>query len=346
MRKVLLMSLLFLLLTVPVHAAEFHAPAPPPAAEKVMPEHTENFGQGLREMVLNAAQRLRPDLFAAGRASFSILAAVMLISLLKTFDGPVKKAADLAGTASIAGGLLLTSHSMIRLGAETVTEISEYGKLLLPVMTGALAAQGGVTKSTALFAGTAGFMALLSGLISALLIPMTYLYLAFSTGSAALGQDPLKKLRDLIRSIITWSLKTIITVFTTYISLTGVITGTADAAALKAAKATVSTVVPVVGGILSGASETMLLSAAVLKNAAGLYGIFAVLAIFLDPFLRILLDYWMLKATGAICSIFGSGPVSDLLEDFSKAMGMLLAMTGTGCIMMLLGTVCFMKGVG
>ena len=102
MRKILLMSLLFLLLTVPVHAAEFHAPAPPPAAEKVMPEHTENFGQGLREMVLNAAQRLRPDLFAAGKASFSIMAAVMLISLLKTFDGPVKKAADLAGTASIS----------------------------------------------------------------------------------------------------------------------------------------------------------------------------------------------------------------------------------------------------
>ena len=346
MRRATYLLLLFLLLTIPLQAAEFQAPAPPPAAEKIMPDHPGDFSQGIREMVLKAAERLHPDLFDAGRLSFSILAGVMLISLLKTFDGPVKKAADLAGTASIAGGLLLTSHSMIRLGAETVTEISEYGKLLLPVMTGALAAQGGVTKSTALFAGTAGFMALLSGLISALLIPMTYLYLAFSLGSAALGQETLKKLRDLVRSVISWSLKSVITVFTTYISLTGVITGTTDAAALKAAKATVSTVVPVVGGILSGASETMLLSVAVLKNAAGLYGIFAVLAIFLEPFLRILLDYWMLKATGAVCSVFGSGPVSDLLEDFSKAMGILLAMTGTGCIMMLLGTVCFMKGVG
>ena len=346
MKNALFSVCMITLLTFPARAAEFQAPVPPPAATEIMPEHTADFGQGIREMVLKAGEKLRPDLFEAGRVSLSILAGAMLISLLKTFDGPVKKAADLAGTASISGGLLLTSHSMIRLGAETVTEISEYGKLLLPVMTGALAAQGGVTKSTALFAGTAGFMAVLSGLISALLIPMTYLYLAFSTVSAALSQDPLKKMRDLIRSVISWSLKTVITVFTTYISLTGVITGTADAAALKAAKATVSTVVPVVGGILSGASETMLLSAAVLKNAAGLYGIFAVLAIFLDPFLRILLDYWMLKATGAVCSIFGPGPISDLLEDFSKAMGILLAMTGTGCMMMLLGTVCFMKGVG
>ena len=346
MRKSLLLGLILLLLTSPVHAMDLRAPEPPASAEALMPENTGDIRSGIREMLFKAAEKLRPDLFEAGRISLSILAGAMMISLLKTFDGPIKKAADLAGTAAIAGGLLLTSHSMIRLGAETVIEISEYGKLLLPVMTGALAAQGGITKSTALFAGTAGFMALLSGLISSILIPLTYLYLAFSTGSAALSQDSLKKIRDLIKSMISWSLKTVITVFTTYISLTGVITGTTDAAALKAAKATVSTVVPVVGGILSGASETMLLSAAVLKNAAGLYGIFAILAIFLDPFLRILTDYWMLKATGAVCSIFGPGAVSDLLEDFSKGMGLLLAMTGTGCIMMLLGTVCFMKGVG
>lgn len=346
MRKLIFLGLFLLFTALPVQAMDLEAPRPPASAERIMPENTGDFGAGIQEMMRNALQNLRPDLWAAGRVSLAVISGVMLISVLKTFEGPIKKAADLAGTASIAGSLLLTSHSMIGLGADTVTEISEYGKLLLPVMTGALAAQGGITKSAGLFAGTAGFMALLSSLISSILVPLTYLYLAFSTGSAALSQDPLKKIRDLIRSVISWSLKTLITVFTTYISLTGVITGTTDAAALKAARAAVSTVVPVVGGILSGASETMLLSAAVLKNAAGLYGIFAVLAIFLDPFLRILTDYWMLKATGAICSIFDPGPVSDLLEDFSKAMGMLLAMTGTGCIMMLLGTVCFMKGVG
>ena len=240
----------------------------------------------------------------------------------------------------------MSSNALIRLGADTVVEINEYGKLLLPVLTGALAAQGGVTKSTAVFAGTAGFMAILGTLISALLIPMTYLYIALSVGTSALSQDVLKRLRDLSKSFISWSLKTLITVFTSYIGLTGIVTGTADAAALKAAKATVSTVVPVVGNILSGASETMLLSAAVLKNTAGLYGIFAVLAIFLEPFLKILSHYWMLKLTQAVCSVFGGGNISELIGDFSSAMGLLLAMTGTSCMLLLIGTVCFMKGVG
>lgn len=346
MKKLLIFVVLLCILVQPVFAAQFQAPSAPNSAEENMPSHTESISEGLKELFSKGLSIFRPDLIEASRVSVSVIAAVMLVSVLKTFSGPVPVVADVAGAAAIAGGLLMTSNALIQLGAQTVTEISEYGKLLLPVMTGALAAQGGVTKSTALFAGTAGFMALLGAIISGILIPLTYVYLAIAVANSALGEQQLQKLRDLLKSIISWCLKSILTVFTSYIGLTGVVSGTADAAALKAAKAAVSTVVPVVGGILSNASETMLLSAGMLKNAAGLYGIFAILAIFLEPFLRILAHYWMLKATGAVCGIFGTGRTSALVGDFSTAMGFLLAMTGTACLLMLIGTVCFMKGVG
>ena len=148
-----------------------------------------------------------------------------------------------------------------------------------------------------------------------------------------------------MKSIISWSLKTILTLFTSYIGLAGIVHGTADAAALRAARAALSTVVPVVGGILSGASEAMLLSAGAVKSAAGIYGIFALLAVFLDPVLRILAHYWILKLTGALCSIFGSSRTSGLVTDFSSAMGFLLAMTGSACLMLLIAAVSFLKGV-
>ena len=344
--KRLFILFLIAFLTIPVKAAEPHIPVPPAEAQEMMPENTDHFGVGFHQLIQNVLRKLRPDLLEASKVSLSMIAAVMIVSVLKTFSGPIQRIADLAGSAAVAAGLFMTSNSLIRLGAETVMEISEYGKLLLPVLTGALAAQGGVTKSSAIFAGTAGFMALLGSLISRILIPMTYLFLIFSLGSSSLGEESLKKVQKLLQNVISWSLKTIITIFTSYIGLTGIVTGTADAAALKAAKAAVSTVVPVVGNILSGASETMLLSAAMVKNAAGIYGILAVLAIFLGPFLKILAHYWVLKVTSAVCSVFGTGPVSALVEDFSAAMGFLLAMTGTTCLMMLIGTVCFMKGVG
>ena len=106
-----------------------------------------------------------------------------------------------------------------------------------------------------------------------------------------------------------------------------------------------SSVVPVVGGILSDASETILVSAATVKNAVGIYGLFAILAIWIGPFLRIGCHYLMLKGLGALCGIFSGKSTAGLIESFSVAMGHVLAMTGSVCLMLLVSTMCFMKGV-
>lgn len=346
MTKFMLTLLLIFSLATPASALEITAPEVPKSGEEFMPEKTDSFGDGFFELLQSVLLHLHPDLAEASQVCLSVAAAVMIVSVLRTFSGGIKMAADMAGTTAIAAVLLLNTNSMIRLGAETVAELSEYGKLLYPVMAAAMAAQGGVTASAALYTGTAIFDAVLSSLISNLMVPMVYLFLALAAANSVAGEDLLKKMRDLLKNAMSWCLKTVLTVFTTYMSITGVVSGTTDAAALKATKVTISSVVPVVGGILSDASEAVLVSAGALKNAAGIYGILAVLAVFLEPFLRIGSHYLILKATAAVCGIFGSKEMTGLIEDFSTAMGLLLAMTGSVCLLLLISTVCFMKGVG
>jgi stage III sporulation protein AE len=82
------------------------------------------------------------------------------------------------------------------------------------------------------------------------------------------------------------------------------------------------------------------------KNAVGVYGLIAVAAIAVGPFLRIGVQYLLLKLTAAFCGVFGSKKCSDLVGDFSSAMGILLAMTGAVCLILLISLICFMKGVG
>lgn len=346
MSKILLVVILIFSLAIPASAAELTAPTVPQSGAEVMPEKTDSFGDGLLKLLENALGQLRPDLKEASRVSLGVVAAVMMVSLLQSFSGSVKTAAEFAGTTAIAAGLLLSANSLIRLAAETITEISEYGKLLLPVMTAAMAAQGGVSSSAALYTGTALFDAVLSSLISRLLVPMVYLFLALAVANSAMGEDLLKRMRDVAKGLISWCLKILLTVFTTYIAITGVVSGTTDAAALKATKVTISSVVPVVGGILSDASEAVLVSAGLMKNAAGIYGILAVLAVFLSPFLKIGVQYLILKLTAALCALFGAKRLTELIFDFSTAMGLLLAMTGSECLLLLISTVCFLKGVG
>ena len=346
MSKLILAVFLIFALAVPASAAELTAPRVPQSGAELMPENTDSFADGFMKLLQNAVFRIRPDLKEASRVSLGVIAAVMMVSLLQSFSGSVKTAANLAGATAIAAGLLLSANSLIRLGSETVTEISEYGKLLLPVMTAAMAAQGGAASSAALYAGTAVFDAVLSSLISRLLGPLVYVFLALAAANGAVGENLLGKMRDLVKNVISWSLKSILTVFTTYMAVTGVVSGTTDAAALKATKVTISSVVPVVGGILSDASEAVLVSAGLMKNAAGIYGILAVLAVFLSPFLKIGVHYLILKLTAAVCGVFGEKRLTELIGDFSAAMGLLLAMTGSECLLLLISTVCFLKGVG
>ena len=346
MRKYIVLLGLLPLLIGPVRALDITAPTVPSAGAEWMPEETQSFGAAVLEILGDALAYFRPDLKEAAAACAGVLAAMVALALLSSFPGHRKGVTELVGALLVAGLLLRSANSLIHLGAETVAELSEYGKLLLPVMAAALGAQGGITSAAAIYTGTAVFDAVLSALISRVLVPMIYLFLALAAACCALADPMLKKLRDGIKWAAGWGLKTILYVYTGYISITGVVSGTTDAGILKAAKLTISGVVPVVGGILSDASEAVLVSAGTVKNAAGIYGMLAVLAVWIGPFLQIGAHYLMLKALGAVSGVFGIQSVTDLIGDFSTAMGLLLAMTGAVCLMLIISTICFMKGVG
>lgn len=345
MKKWMLILVLMLGIAVPVRATDLTAPEAPDSALELMPAESSSFGEDLWYVVTSAVKAMEPQIAACCGVCLSVMAAVMLTSLVGGFPGKAKEVTELVTAISVACLLFGGSQTLIRASADTVQELSEYGKLLLPVLTAAMAAQGGISGSTALYAGTAVFDALLGALIAGVLVPMIYIFLALAAANAALGEDLLSKLRDFVKWLVGWCLKTILYVFTGYMSITGVISGTADQSAVKAAKLTISGAVPVVGGILSDASEAILVSAGLVKSAVGVYGLLAFLAIVIGPFLRIGVQYLLLKLTAAVSGVFADKRTTALIQDFSTAMGLLLAMTGTVCLLQIISTVCFMKGV-
>ena len=346
MSKFLLAVMVLVLFVLPTNALSITAPEVPMEQESLMPKHTESFGEGLMELLNDVLPLLRPDIKEAARAFVALAASAMTASILKSASEKVKYTVKLACSACICSILFLSANSLIRLGTDTIEKISEYGKLLLPVMASAMAAQGGITGSAALYAGTAVFDTILCSVFSGVLIPAVYLYLALAAADSVTPDQSLKKVKELFRNGAAWFLKTSITIYISYMGITGVISGTADAAALKTTKAAISTVVPVVGGILANASEAVLVSAGLVKNAAGIYGVFVILTIFLAPFLRIGVHYIILKLTEVVCAVLDEKETSELIGDFSGAMGLILGMTGAACFLQLISAVCFMKGAG
>ena len=346
MKRIVLVLLILSFLAVPVSAVEFTAPPVPEYGAEYMPDTTDSFGDGVLEILGKVIPKIQPSMTQCLQTCTRITAVILLVSLVTHFSGTAALAAELSGTVAIGMILLGSSKSLFSLGTETIRQISDYGKLLLPVMTSALAASGSVSGSTALYLGTAFFDSVLSTAVSAILIPMLHAYLAVSVADNALHQELLKQIKDFVKWLMTWVLKTILYLFTGYMAITGVVSGSTDTAALKAAKLTISGLIPVVGNILSDTSEAVLVGANVVRNAVGIYGLLAVLSLWIGPFLQIGIQYLCLNLTAGVCQIFGTKSSSQLISDFSGAMGFLLAMTGTVCLMLLISTVCFMKGVG
>lgn len=345
MKKWIIGLILLCWTVLPVSAMEFTAPTAPESAQRYMPEDTETFAEGLWYIIKSAISAIKPELAGTSGICLSLVAVVILMSILCSLS---EKSADyIRLTGAVVLGVLLLEpvNSMIQLGTGAVEELSEYGKLLLPVMTAAVAAQGGTTSSAALYTGTVFFNSLLTTAVTKLIIPALYIFLCLSVAGSAVKHDMLKKVQELVKWVMSTCLKWVLYIFMGYMSVTGVISGVVDQSALKVTKVAISGMVPVVGKILSDASETILISAGAMKSAAGVYGIFAVLAVCVSPFIQIGVQYILLKASAAVCNIFGYKPAVELIQDFSSGMGVILAMTGTVCVLHLISLVCFMKGM-
>lgn len=228
-----MLTVFLLFLAIPVRA-DTTAPTVPDSGRDYFPKTQDSFGAGLREVLKNALPDLAPDFSQAMAGALGVLAAAMLTGVLSAVAEDKSPVMELGGVVAVGVLMLSPARNSIRQGVACVEELTEYGRLLLPVMTSAMAAQGGVTAATALYAGTAVFTALLSTVISKFVVPMVYLFLALSVANGACGN--LDKLRDLLKWLISWCLKALMMGFSAYMGITGVLSGSVDAAALKATK--------------------------------------------------------------------------------------------------------------
>lgn len=241
----------------------------------------------------------------------------------------------LAGALSVTMASAGSLDSLMGLGAGTIDTMSVFSKVLLPTLAAATASAGALGTATVQQVTTVFFVDLLLQLIHGLLLPLAYLYIGVLTAGAMLSDGRLSSLAEMLKKAVTWTLSASLIVFTVYLSIARVISGSADSAAVKVAKAAISGTVPVVGGILSDAAETVLAGAGLLKNTIGVFGLLAVLAICALPFLQLGIQYLLYKLAAFLAGTMGPPGLCKLIDGLAGAFGLILGMTGT-CALLLL----------
>ena len=306
----------------------------------ISPENADTLSDSVSRVLENMTSDSQSAIRTALGGLLRVAVIVLLASAARGFSaaagGEANDWIDMAAALGCAAVLLRDFTGVLSLCRDTLDQISVFSGTLQPVLATVLATGGNTATATVLQAATMVVFDLVIRLVNALLVPAACAYLAITAVDAAAGNGMLRGIADGIKTLTSGVLKLILTLFTAYLAIAGGVSGNVDRMTLKTAKLAVSGAVPVVGGVISDATETMLSGAALLRGSIGIFGMLCVAAICFVPFVRAGASYLCYKAGAAVLSPLCSDGMKRFLENVGTGFGLLLGMLSTCCMILFL----------
>lgn len=321
----------------------------PPSAKEIMGDmKAENASaEGITGRIGNYLKsNVKKEISRAVKPVCAILGAALLCSLTEGLQ--IKREFDyvnLTACLLVALASFADVNSIASLGGRAIREIHEFSLVLLPILSSAAAASGAVSSSAAKYAATALFSDFLISSAEKFVLPIIGAYSAAILASAAIGDSRLKALIKFMKWISKKALVCLVSIFTLYLSVSGIAASGADAAAVKTAKALIGTFVPVVGKMVAGASESIAAGAGIIRNSIGIFGLCGVIALCAAPFLAIGIRFLLFKAAAVLVSMIAGERLSSLVEGIGQVYGLLLGLVGTSAVFMFISVLSLIRTV-
>ena len=242
----------------------------------------------------------------------------------------------LAGFLVILFAVGRIMNNLLGLGEETIAVLNVFSKALLPTLSAATAAGGGAVSASVRQVATVFFSDVLMSLINSLLLPLVWVFVALSAADAILPAGRLGGIAGGVQKAITWLLSGSLILFTGYLSLSGAFASSADSLTLRMTRSAIGGAIPVVGGIISDAADTVLAGAGVMRQSIGVVGTLTILATCILPFLKLGVQYLLLKLSAFFAATVAPTPLVKLVDSLSTAFGLVLGMTGAAALLLLI----------
>ena len=357
MRKIWIIFLLLWCMA-PAYGAEIPeeiTDAMPDSAKELLEntDKVENFtslGDGLSGLWERTCKLLAVTVQDSLGGVVLIMSAILLCSLAEDCfgaagGGRMLDPVPLVGTMVILLAVGSNMKSLMGLGEQTIEELDIFSKALLPTLSAAAAAGGCAVSASVRQVATVFFSDLLISLIRSLLLPLVWVFVALSAADAILPAGRLSGIAQGLHKAATWMLSGSLLLFTGYLSLSGAFASSADSLTLRMARSAIGTAIPVVGGIISDAADTILAGAGVLRQSVGIVGTLTILATCILPFLKLGVQYLLLKLSAFFAAAVAPEPLVKLLHALSSAFGLVLGMTGATAAMLLISVASSVKVV-
>lgn len=278
--------------------------------------------------------QMRQSLRDAMKSAFVTAAVCLLLSLGEGFASatgakPPGKWAELAGATVILRMTFSKTGSLLAMCSSTIRKLDRFTKVFTTAFAGAAVLIG----KPGLAAAEAGASMLCSDLVFQLsekvILPAVQCCLLLTYAGTISGNGLLRQFAKTLKKASVWFYRLFLTGYFAYFSLSGLIAGAADLGAVRTAQS-LSSAVPLIGTVLSGAAETILSGAGILRAGIGFFGFAATLAICLSPLLEAICYDLVFQGLAGVAGSFAEGGIKTMLQAAADANGMMVGVM-TGC---------------
>lgn len=208
-------------------------------------------------------------------------------------------------------------------------------KLLSPVYFLAVAIATGSATSVAFYHVILILVCIVEMLIQSILLPIVQIYIVIRVLNNLSAEAYLSKLAELLQTVITWSLRTLLGSVIGINLVQGLLNPAIDA--VKRSVITRSgEAIPIIGNAIGGTAEVILGTAVLLKNGIGVAGAIICVVLCMSPVIQMMVVTLMYKLVAALTQPISDNRIVECISSMSDGTAILLKVLLTSCTLFLI----------
>lgn len=257
----------------------------------------------------------------------AVIIAIILISAALTsaeIKSSAMTAAIYASAAASAAVIAVPVSSVINTSVNALRGIGVFMLSFIPVFAVIVAASGATVTAASMSALLLAATETVSYISSFIVLPLMGGYLTLSLSSAVSPLIKKSGITETVKKLAFWIMAFISAVFVGILGIQTAVNSSADTLVSKTAKFIIGSSIPIAGGVLSEAMNTVTASMGLLKSSIGIYGALACAVTLLPLVIELLIWRAVLLISSSVSEIFSLGGIAGLLRAIDSMLSVLI----------------------
>ena len=260
-------------------------------------------------------------------------------------EGGVQETAGFVCRCFAMTVVLTGSLSAVTLVLGCMDALVQFMQLALPVLMTLLTAIGGVLSAGVFQPAMALLCDGVSAAMRTVVVPLSLFGSVLGMIGALSSRIRVHEMAGLMKRTAKWIIGAASSLYIGTTSVRGMGAAAYDGVTMRTAKYAASSLVPMVGGMVSDTMDTMLSCAVLVKNAAGLAAILLTVSVVLLPLIRLIAQMFLLRLSAALAEPIAGAQLPAMYGAAADMLTFLFAATVAVALMFLI-TIGLIMGVG